>query len=69
MVVLVLPSWADTPGQRDAGRHRGTLGQAQGHLGQGHPKELQLWVTCLGREQEEKQRAANRHHRWELAAF
>lgn len=64
MMVFVLHGWADTPGQRGTGRLRDTLGQAQGH-----PKELQLWVTRLGAEQEEKQRAAKHHHKWELAAL
>lgn len=69
MMILVLRSWAGTPGQRDAGRHRDTLGQVQGHTGQGHPKELQLWVMHSGTEHEEKWRAAKHHHKWDLAAL
>lgn len=59
VMVLVLHGWADTPGQRDAGRHKDTLGQAQGHLGQGHPEKLQLWVTHLGTEKRKSSEQQN----------
>lgn len=48
IMILVLHSWAGTLGQRDAGRHRDTLGQAQGHPGAGTPQGTAVVGDALG---------------------